>query len=261
MMKPVILITLHRRYEDLIKNLERINEKIHEFAEPPDIGIIWSTPEKDMEWLIDELYNKYERIKFIIYRPKLLREGEAGGTTYPESHNIVYGLRFIRDYYGEDKAYAIVQATDAYPLREAYGEIDRTIHADIPAVLYYWYHNCLSVPGFSTYFFAIRLNEKYWPPLSDCNNSDALEWQWAKIIYGMIKVENREPFGYEAFPPNRRFGVENLPTGTIYRRNNEGVNLVISGKHENIIYKCFSRWYGIFTRCCGICKSFIRSWY
>lgn len=253
-MKPVILITLHRRYEDLAKNLEIINSFRHEFVTDPDIGIVWADPELDMEWFLNEQIEKHDNITFIIYRPKLDGEGQRGGTTYPESHNIVYGLKFIRDAY--DDVYAIVQATDAYPFRNAYREIDGHMNDKHNAVLYYWHHNCLSVPGFCTYFFAIQMEEQHWPPISDGDNHDALEWQWAKIIYEITKVEGRKPFGYTAYPPNRRFEVGNLPCGTIYRRNKNDLNLFITGTiNEGFVNWCVQRWNRIQSWCYRICQS------
>lgn len=174
-MKPVILITVHRRYRELKESLENIC--LSEFSEKPDIVVVWADPIISHYWFFQELL-KEEKINHLVLRPKCIFDG-LGATSHPESLNIRKGLQFVRENYEAD-CYVIVKAADVFPRAGILKWIDNLI-LENRAVLFYWENSIEKYNAWHTAFFAIRMDLEYWPPL-DRNEGDVLEVQWAKLI-------------------------------------------------------------------------------
>ncbi len=94
-MQAVILLTVHRRYYELSRAIERIHELRAEFAVAPEIVVVWSQPEVSRFWFFDELLADH-KIQHLVGRPALPGECASGPKTYPESYNLRLGLNFIR---------------------------------------------------------------------------------------------------------------------------------------------------------------------
>lgn len=248
MLKPVILITVYRRYGQLQQAVRNIRAYAHEFSMNPDIVIVWAQPEPALDWFMDEL-----KVNHVLKRDKLIYEGERGGTTYPESHNINIGLRFIKNTYGES-CYVIVQAADIQVKPGTFKEIDFEMQRGTNLCVYHWTNSCVPVGCFCTNFFAISMNENYWVPLANYDDYDVLEWKWGKQLLGYTSyynykftILNTEHFKHEhlpiIFPPAKHLAP--LITNG-YDKHNSTLCLNISGK---------LRWY---RRLINIIKSFWR---
>lgn len=202
-MQPVILITLHRRYGDLQRAIRIYRELRSEFSVQPKLVLIWSTPEYGLHWLIDELH-----FDDIIYRSKLIFEGERGSTTYPESHNINIGLKYIKKKYGPD-CYVIVQASDIIVKQGAYAAIDEVMQEKSNnVVVFHWENACVRIGCFHTNFFGVSMNEEYWPPKCNYDEHDTLEWVWGKRLRGYT---SNYPFKWVQLN-NHLFTEHNSPT-------------------------------------------------
>lgn len=181
-MKPVIVLTVYRRYFELAANLNRIKELAGEFGEKPDVVVVWAKPELGRLWFFDRLRSEGLVQKLLTRQPS---EGESVGqaTSYPESRNIRLGLEWVRDNYDPATTYAIVQAGDvtAKP-QHGYKYVDTQMGEGAGAVLFHWQNGCVHVDIWHTNFFAVRLDPVYWPPLSPLDCQDVLESQWGKQL-------------------------------------------------------------------------------
>lgn len=181
-MKPVIIITLYRRYPELDATLKRIAELSTEFAEKPDIVLVWARPEVTRLWFIGQLL-KDGIVNHLLTRPALPGEGDTGGsTTYPESHNIRLGLEFVKKHYGPD-TYALVQTADVIANPGfAYQFVDSHMQNGAKAVVLFWENGCVRSHIWHTNFFACCLDEAYWPPIAKTGDDDVLERQYGKKL-------------------------------------------------------------------------------
>lgn len=182
--KPVIMITIYRRYLELENNLR---EMLKYFEEKPDVVVVWACPEIGRLWLFQRL-QKEGLITHLVYRHALKDEKFDGATTYPESHNIRTGLEFVKKHYDNEKYYVIGKSADTLPHAGTLSFIDNLINngneeGEINAVLFHW-NNGISHSGvWHTNFYAIPIDEKYWPPLSPSPaHQDCLERQWGIIL-------------------------------------------------------------------------------
>lgn len=178
-MKPVILVTVYRRYHELIQSLDHIQTLIHEFREPPDVIVVWAIPQLGHLWLMDSLIEQ-GKVTAVVGRPQLPDETPGAATTYPESYNLRKGLNYIKRNYEE--CYVIGHAADIQAMPGAYRFIDNKIHEGEKAVLYHWANGCCREDVWHTNFFAIPLDEEYWPPISTKQSGDVLERQWGLSI-------------------------------------------------------------------------------
>jgi hypothetical protein len=48
--KPVVVLTVYRRYHELAEALDRLTALAHEFAEPPAVVVVWAAPEVGRLW-------------------------------------------------------------------------------------------------------------------------------------------------------------------------------------------------------------------
>ncbi len=183
---PVILITIYRRYYELIENLEHnINLATKEFGVKPDIVIVWASPELGRYHLLQDLLNRGIISKVILR----YNENNCDGiysTTHPESISIRRGLEYIKQNYKEDLHYTILQTADIKIKPGAYQFIKNSFVDGIEAVVFSNGGTGLTRIGLLyTLFFAVGFNEKYWPPISERDNPDILEWQWTKQLLDM----------------------------------------------------------------------------
>lgn len=173
-MKPYILMTVHRRYFELIANLKRYKLLKHEFAKPPELVLVWADPIKCDEWLFDFLVDK-GYVDHLLYRPFLVKD-QYINTTYPESININMGLKFIKNKSHNQSSYCLMQAHDIFIYERTYAEIDAHMQSWAKGVLFDWVY----APCYSTNMFAIRIgeDEALWPPISSPLIYDGLEMLW-----------------------------------------------------------------------------------
>lgn len=160
--------------------------------------LIWAQPEPAIKWLIDSL-----GFAHVIYREKLPLEGECGGTTYPESHNIRLGLEYVKKTYGDD-AYVIFQAADVVVKNGGFAEIDRTMQ-EVPLCVFHWPNSMVSNGCYHTNLFAVSMDERYWPPVCGPHEYDTLEWAWGKILGNYVRPPGVYPFNYKLKLLNREY--------------------------------------------------------
>ena len=180
--KPVILVTVYRRYFELSRTIERIHELHSEFSHRPDIVVLWAQPEPARIWFFDQLLRE-GKIETLLTRKQLPGETPTTATSYAESHNLRIGLDFIRSKYDPATHYAICQAADAYANPEqCYQFIDGKIQEGYEAVTLFWPNGCVHDDIWCTNMFAVPLDETYWPPVSKIGDSDVLERQWGLLL-------------------------------------------------------------------------------
>lgn len=201
-MKPVVVITVCRRYHELDDALARLAALAHEFAEPPAVVVVWARPEVGRLWYFQGLLRE-GRVDHLLTRPALPGEADDRPTTYPESHNIRLGLEFARKTYGPD-AYAVVQTADIHPHATlCYAFADAHMQAGDGAVVLHWQNGCVQHGIWHTNFFAVRLDdEAYWPPVSDPDHQDVLERQWGRKLSELRPPRVVESHNYNG----KRFG-------------------------------------------------------
>lgn len=181
--RPLILITVCRRYLELMRAVEAIWKAYErgEFAVRPEVWVVWARPEVGRSWVMRRLV-KQERVGRVIPRYELPGESDTSATTYPESVNLRLGLEAARDAYG-DSVYVIGQAADVLPLPGSYRFIDERLNdGETNAVLFHWENGCSSRDVWHTNFFAVSTDEAYWPPISTPDHADTLERQWGVAI-------------------------------------------------------------------------------
>jgi len=194
-MKPVIVLTVCRRYYELRKNIKAIWERASEFAEPPQVVVVWARPEIGRLWLFQELMAE-GLIHHVVGRPALPGEVDGVATTYPESHSLRKGLEFVREHYGEN-CYVIGQAADVQPKPGIYRMMDEKMREGDKAVLFLLPTNIVHSDIWHTNFFCVCLDENYWPPLSEQGDQDILERKWG------LQLKKRALPGIFAWHNNR----------------------------------------------------------
>ena len=188
MIKPVILLTVYRRYKELELSLRQIKQRIGEFKIQPDVVVVLAAPEVGHLWFFQKLQQE-GLIHHLLIRPKLIGGDGVSATTYTESRNIRLGLNFIKANYSHyEKFYALVQAADVNPKVGTYGMMDAFMHGESEeernpkAFLYRWPNNCVQVDVWHTNLFCVILDDNYWPPISELGDQDVLEHKWGKEL-------------------------------------------------------------------------------
>jgi hypothetical protein len=181
-MKPVIVVTIHRRYWELKKNLPEIKKR---FPDSP-VVVVWACPEYSRLWFFQELLANGD-IQAVVGRPPLPNESSAA-TTYPESHNLRLGLeRAKRDY--PDAPYYVGMAADITPGLWGCEFIEQSMKDGCKATVFYWANPIHGQGGtWHTNFFAVAQDEDWWPPLSPPDDADVLERQWGRLLQGKPAV-------------------------------------------------------------------------
>lgn len=235
-MKPVILMTVHRRYQELASNLQRTWELAGEFKTPPEIVVVWACPEPGRQWFFDLLL-RAKLIHHLLERPELPDERLSHNTTYPESFNLRLGLKFVKEHYQD--CFVVVQIADICPQVDAYKFLDQYIHEEeTKAIVFHWPNP--SVPGgiWHTNFFCVPMDEQYWPPISPANHPDTLEWQWGKLL-----SERRVPGLMKCSNPNDRYFAHKhtsdgrLPWPVLPCQSNRNIALTICGGSKSLWQK------------------------
>lgn len=175
-MQPIILITLHRRYRELIESLETVKELEDEFDIKPKKIVVWADPCIGHYWILRQLLQE-EKIDYLVLRNKSVFDGEGKPTSYPESLNIKKGFEFIEENFKD--YFVIVKASDVFPRPGIFEYINKKIK-DVPAILFFWENRIEKINAWNTCFFAVRHDFKEIPPVS--NNSDTLEINWGKML-------------------------------------------------------------------------------
>ena len=203
--KPIILMTVFRRYHELIKNLNRIHELKDEFSVFPEIVVVWARPELGMIYLFDELI-KQGKVNKVFGRLPEVGEEAIKATTFAESINIRRGLEFVKENYGVDDYYVIVQTADIYVKDGTYKFIEKHIKNEMKAILFHWENAMVREHIWHTNFLVTSLDEVYWPPISNPAHFDVLERQ-----YG-LQIEKTNPPGVVKWHNynNKRFIHEHL---------------------------------------------------
>ena len=178
-MKPVILITLHRRYHELCLALKNIHHKKIFFKEPPSIVLIWADPEPSRKWFIDNLIED-KLIDHVIHRFKLPTDNGNSGTTFSESQNIRLGLENVFRLY--KNSYCIVQASDICITEYGFYLIEQEMNNGAKAVSFVW-PNRYTSRAWCTNCFAVSNDKEYWTPFTDMRSSDVLERSWFEKCY------------------------------------------------------------------------------
>ena len=185
--KPIILITLHRRYHELIDNVQHIYRCRIFFKTAPIIYVIWADPEISKKWILYDLKKK-NFIHNIIYRAKVDKQGN---TSFYESININMALPIIFKRHG-DNCFVMVHATDTKVSPVVYNTFEKQINLGYWCSVYSWSRG--TIEAWKTAVFAITNKKQIWPPLLENTCPDILESAWVKIIKSedkkMIKVNS-----------------------------------------------------------------------
>jgi hypothetical protein len=197
MRKPVIAITVYRRYYELTQNLKLIHQFKSEFAVTPDIVVVWAQPEVPRLWFFQELLAS-GHITSLLTRPHLVGES-SNNTTYPESYNLSLALRWVSFSYKDD-AYLLGQAADVEPKPGAYRTIDKRMQEGCQAFLIHWPNGVCRSDIWHTNFFAVGMDENYWPPVAEVTDADTLERQW-----GLSLSARRLPYIEKSHNASNRF--------------------------------------------------------
>jgi hypothetical protein len=184
-MKPILLVTLYRRYHELDRNLAWFWEHANEFRERPEVVLVWAEPELDRLWFIEDLLSR-GMIHHVVSRLRLPGEVAGQATSYPESHNLRKGLEFIRRHYHDQEVFVVGHAADVKVKKGLYAEIDSQFHEKgAHALVFHWQNGCCHEGIWHTNCFAVSTDRLYWPPLSTPDHQDVLERQWGKYLQEM----------------------------------------------------------------------------
>lgn len=232
-MKPVVLVTVCRRYRELAGTLGRVRDLAGEFSERPDVAVVWARPEVGRLWFFRKLSGD-GLVDRVLTRPPAPGEGDGLATTAPESLNIRLGLEWARDNYDPASTYAVVLAADVVPnARHAFAFVDDHMsRGGGRAAVFHWPNGCVPTNVWHTNFFAVRLDdERYWPPVLQAGSSDTLEWAWGKRLMdarlpGVLESHNAR---------NRRFSHAHLSEGlpewpVVPESAGQSASLLISGR-------------------------------
>lgn len=181
MRKPIILLTVHRRYWELERAIANIQNHLSEFSEKPDIVVVWASPEIGRLWYFLELLKK-EIINHVVYRQAADEDGKGCPTTHLASLNIRRGLNFIKKTY-PSPFYVVCHDADIVVNPGIFGFVDKEMsNLDNHGVLFFWENGIRHANCWHTNFFAVSDNKLYWPPISEINSADVLEVQWGNYL-------------------------------------------------------------------------------
>lgn len=177
MKKPIILVVLHRRYYELCKNLPRYIEQFKkELQQEPVVVVVWSEPNVGHLWIFQELIDQGLITHFLTR----IEGGHRKSISYHCARDMRVGLDFIKKEYGEN-FFAICHCADICPREGVYFGVNcemQTHEAYLCALPNNIVHNDI----WHTNFFAVGMNEEYWPPLIPDKDPDILEHKWGKEL-------------------------------------------------------------------------------
>lgn len=186
-MKPIILLTIHRRYHELVSTLDNIKNLSSEFSEKPEIVIVWADPEPSRFWFFQE-YLKSGIINVLIMRNKSEFDRQTGEyqqtnsvvTTPPEILNMKVAREYFQGRFDREKEYLIGGACDITVNPGIYRNIDKDI-VNYDAILFYWQNSIAMTDCWNTNFFVTR-NLDIWPSNCEGYEFDTLEAKWGKWL-------------------------------------------------------------------------------
>lgn len=220
--QPIILITIYRRYHELLRNIEQILEYSKEFHVKPDIFIVWVNPEIGRSWVFHKLL-KEKKIAHVISR----LTDNTGNISFEESRNIRHGLEFIDKHYKD--YFVVVQTADVAPKAKTYGYIQKQIDEGNDAVVFHLENGVVHFDIWHTNFFAVK-NKSYWPPLSPPSDPDILEAQWGKYLVNQKLHNLAKSHNYQGKKFSHKHESEELPDiDFIPLEKDSSVNMYIKG--------------------------------
>lgn len=183
--KVVLLVTVHRRYAELERNLAITAERfLAELGHVPPVVIVWACPEVGRLWIFQKL-QRAGLCSHLIKRAPLPGESNALGvaTTHFESANIRAGLEFVLEMYGPETL--VCMQTADVSLQE--GTVGMFLHEILRkehrAVVFHWANGVLASGVWHTNCWALRVGEReLWPPTSNPDSQDVLERQWGRAL-------------------------------------------------------------------------------
>lgn len=232
-MKPVIFITIYRRYHELLRNIDWVWECSKELKERPDVVVLWNSPQIEKVGLFQKLLAD-RKITHLI-----TRIGGKDSITVEESQNIREGLEFIDSFYID--YFVIFQTIDIRAKPGIYGYIEGELYQGKQAVVFHWENRTFSRRGdvFHTNFWALK-NKIYWPPVILKESPDVLERYWAV----QIRDNNLSNFTVSTNSRDRRFihnhESDKLPPFTFSCNMSAGVFMYINGYMSP--WKRFIQW-------------------
>lgn len=185
-MKPVILITLHRRYHELLRTIKNIESKKRFFKENPSVFVIWADPEPSRYWLIKKLLDN-KKIELLITRYRLPKEDGKQPTTFYESQNIRIGLENVFRKYPD--AFCIVQASDIYITDYGFYLIENEMNNGAKLLTFNW-ENRFGANALHTNCFAVLNTKELWPPFAPLGGIDVLERLWYINLENNLMLKN-----------------------------------------------------------------------
>lgn len=200
-MRPVILTTVCNRFAELDQTIASIRAQAAEFSEPPEVVVVWARPQYGRLWYFHDLMRD-KRVAQVLGRPAEPGECDGCATTFYESLNLRAGLNYIKETYGPD-CYVVGQAADVRARPGVYKKIDDHMAGGANAVLFHWENGISHANVWHTNFFAVRMDEAYWPPLSPSPEyGDTLETQWGKALAaadlgGVVRWHNSRGLQFE----------------------------------------------------------------
>lgn len=179
--RPIICVTVHRRYTELAQNLAASKALFAEFGDiAPQVVLIAAQPERNALSFFERLRSE-GLISHLLFRPSNGLDGPV--TTYPESQNIRLALSFCKDICGPGSSYVILQAADVEPNPGTYRFVNDFMQQDGDGVLFHWENGSARNNVWHTNFFAISLdNEASWPPIAERGDPDVLERKWGRQL-------------------------------------------------------------------------------
>jgi hypothetical protein len=206
-LKPIICVTVHRRYTELALNLAASKEKFGEFAVPPEVVLVVAQPERAALPFFERLRHE-GLIHHLLFRPSNGLDSPI--TTYPESHNIQLALRYVSDIWGPE-SYVLLQAADVCPNKGTYRFVDEHMQQDGDGAVFHWENPTARANVWHTNFFAIRPNHTAsWPPIVEPGDADVLERKWGRQLENLpgnwLRTHNSN---------NKRFVHEHLPISPV----------------------------------------------
>lgn len=200
-MRPVaVVVTVHRRYHELVAALTRLAELRSEFPSPPKVYVVWADPEPGRLFLFRRLESA-GLMASLLTRPRLPGDGEGRATSVLESVNIRLGLERVLADLGPE-ALAVVQASDVLPkAKMAYAHLlgPEGLGGGAKAALLWWPGAGDLARAWHTSLFAVTMDTTYWPPLLRVGEADTLEWAWGKALDGKPHLATDHNSGHRRF--------------------------------------------------------------
>lgn len=238
-MKPIILITLYRRYHEFCNSIENIERYKKFFKVKPDIYVIWSSPEHGKFWLFEDLIKK-DIIQKLITRKGFPNENGKLPTSFFESHNIRLGLETVfRDH---PDSYCIVQAADVKITEYGFNVIENEMLSGASAVTFIW-NNRYTSDAWATNCFAVSSARKFWPPFVEYDTIDTLERYWYKEFAKNSKKDYITVLGNQSnFIFTHEHKSEKLPKFLDkFINEKESIGLFIKGQ-KSLIKRIYDFW-------------------